>query len=295
MRDRLVLKSISLQLEQTLTPAYGLDNDCSFAYQSGKSIKDAIQKMRQYFDEGYKFILEADIKAFFDNVDSQALLEEIKQKLPDSSINDLLDGAIQQELANIQELQNSGLYEDYFKSSEMGIPQGNSLSPLLANVYLASFDQRALAEGLKMIRYADDFIIMCKTKEEAKQAFEIAKEEIEDKRGLSLYELKDTAGEGEKISRIIDPRQRKFSFLSIRFNGQKCWVEEKKYESFKEKILALCDKKLLLKNIKDGNEVGLLQSMIRLRNLLEGWIAAYHFVDIDQQVTEIDSFVTVHL
>ena len=295
IRDRLVLKAISLKLEEILTPVYNLNNDCSFAYQSGKSIKDAIQQMRVYFEEGYKYILEADIKAFFDNVNSTALLEEIKEKLPDNSINGLLDGALQQDLANVVELTNAGVYEVYFKSSELGIPQGNSLSPLLANVYLADFDQRAITEGLKMVRYADDFIIMCKTKEEALRAFEIAKEEIEVKRNLSLYALKDKVDGDEKISRIVDPRQRRFSFLSIRFNGEKCWVEDKKYESFKEKIMAICDKKLLISDAKNVKDVGLLQAMVKLRNLLEGWVAAYHFADIEWQVLEIDKFVNVHL
>lgn len=295
VRDRLVLKALSLKLEEILTPIYKLDNDCSFAYQSGLSIKDAIVKMREYFNDGYIYILEADIKAFFDNVDGKTLLEEIKTKLPDSSINNLLDGALQQELANIHELKNAGVYEDYFRSSELGIPQGNSLSPLLANVYLADFDQRAIAEGLKMIRYADDFIIMCKTREEAKQAFEIAKEEIEVKRKLSLYELKDKSEGDEKISRIVDPRQRIFSFLSIRFDGEKCCVEDKKYESFREKIMTVCDKKLLVANAKDIKDIGLLQAMVKLRNLLEGWVAAYHFADIEWQVLETDKFVNIHL
>lgn len=295
IRDRLVLKAISLKLEELLTPFYKLNNDCSFAYQSGKSIKDAIQQMRVYFEEGYKYILEADIKAFFDNVNSKALLEEIKEKLPDNSISGLLDGALQQELANVAELTNAGVYEVYFKSSELGIPQGNSLSPLLANTYLADFDQRAITEGLKMIRYADDFIIMCKTKEDALRAYEIAKEEIEVKRNLSLYALKDKVEGDEKISRIVDPRQRRFSFLSIRFNGEKCWVEDKKYESFKEKIIVICDKKSLIADSKNAKDVGLLQAMIKLRNLLEGWVAAYHFADIEWQVLEIDRFVNVHL
>src|SRR5690606_37908508 len=110
---------------------------------------------------------------------------------------------------------------------------------------------------LKMVRYADDFIIMCKTRDEAKHAFEIAKEEIEEKRNLSLYELKDKSEGDEKISKIVDPRQRIFSFLSIRFNGEKCWVENKKYESFREKIKAVCDKKLLVANAKDVNDIGL--------------------------------------
>src|SRR5690606_24275124 len=64
---------------------------------------------------------------------------------------------------------------------------------------------------------------------------------------------------------------------------------------FKEKILAVCDKKLLFENAKDTKDLGLLQAMIKLRNLLEGWVAAYHFADIEWQVSEIDKFVNIHL
>lgn len=294
IQDRIVHKAIALKLEELLTDEYQLNNPYSFAYQKGKNIAQAILKMKEYYQAGYNIILEADIVKFFDNVDTDALLSEIKTKLPDSSIDSLLDEALNQEIGNISELQNKNVYEQYFENSENGIPQGNSLSPLLANIYLSEFDQRAHREGLKLIRYADDFIIFCKDKQEAYKAWEIAKEELEVKKSLAIYPLKTKANEGEKISRIIDPRNRIFSFLSIRFDGDRCWVEETKFNSFILKIKALCSKPELIKDYPKET-IGLLQAMTKLKNLLQGWVAAYHFADIEIQVAEIDKIINIEL
>src|SRR5690606_8460599 len=116
------------------------------------------------------------------------------------------------------------IYDDIFFSAEEGIPQGNALSPLLANIFLADFDQRMIKEKIKMIRYADDFIIMCKTRAEAEKAYSIAVDELETKLGLKLYPLKEKAEPDEKISRILKPAEHQFNFLSVKFDGKSCSV-----------------------------------------------------------------------
>jgi len=293
IKDRLVHKVLAIAFEKLLTPKYELNNKCSFAYQSGKGIIDAIAQMIIYYREGYRIILEADIVRFFPSVDSVSLIEKIKRALPDDSVNDLFEKAMNQELGNIAELKNRKVYEEHFLSSELGIPQGNALSPLLANICLSEFDQRMIKENIRMVRYADDFIILCKDKNEANKAYQIALEELEEKLKLKVYPLESTENVSAKCSRIIDPRGVRFSFLSVQFDGVRCWVSQTKFDSLIEKLKDICKKEEGINGFQE--EIGLLQSLIKMKNLLEGWIAAYYFLDIGKQVEEIDKHVNIEL
>jgi RNA-directed DNA polymerase len=222
------------------------------------------------------------------------LISEIIEVLPDKSINTLLINAVKQELGNIHELQNRKVYEEYFVESEEGLPTGNSLSPLLANVYLSKFDQRMIHENIKMIRYADDFIIMCQNKADALAAFKTAQEELEGKLGLKIYPLEDSQSGSEKVSRVVDPRQQPFSFLSVRFDGVKFWVNDKKFKNVIDKLKAISSRGQLKKDYPK-EEIGLFQALIKVKNLLDGWIAAYYFINIENQVLELDKYVNVQL
>lgn len=289
IQDRIVHKALAISVEKTVSTKFNLRNDCSFAYQKGKGIEDAILKMGHYFGEGYKIILEADIIKFFDTINATNLIKLVQEALPDTSINHLLSGAINQELGNINELKNKKVFEEYFESSEQGIPQGNALSPLLANIYLANFDRRMSKEGFKLIRYADDFIVMCKTYEDAKRAYDISVEELEGKLGLKLH----TLGKQGK-TRIVDPRQHEFTFLSVRFDGQYFRINPKKVTMLFEKMQCLASKEGR-QSLYPGEQIGLLQGLTKLKNLTEGWIAAYYFLDCDKQVSEVDKYINITL
>jgi len=293
IKDRLVHKVLAIEFEKILSSKFKLNNKCSFAYQSGKGIIDAIVQMMIYYQDGYRIILEADIIKFFPSVDSNALIKKVKKSLPDDSVNDLFEKAVNQELGNIEELKNRKVYEEHFLSSELGIPQGNALSPLLANICLSDFDQRMIKEDIKMVRYADDFIILCKDKAQANKAFDIALEELEQNLKLKVYPLKTTEEEGQKVSRIIDPRGVSFKFLSIRFDGVRCWVDESKFNALIKKLNSTSS---IEERKKDNREeIWLLQGLTKIKNLLEGWIAAYYFVDIDTQIEELDKVVSIEL
>jgi len=297
IQDRVVHKALALKLEARLSRIYKLKNQCSFAYQKGLSIQDAIIQMVYYYSLGYKFILEADIQSFFPSVNNEHLLDDIYKKLsPDISINELLKGSLNQQLGNIEELKqkNIEIYNDIFASIESGIPQGNALSPLLANVYLSSFDHQMINKKIKMIRYADDFIIMCKSKDEAKAAYNIAIEELETKLHLKLYPLKEVSLNNEKISRILNPKEHQFSFLSIKFDGEKCTVIDKKIISLLSKLTDFSSREKL-KIYYPNQELGLLQVLTKFRNAIEGWVAAYSFLEIESQLLEIDKHINIIL
>ncbi|MBP6732616.1 MAG: hypothetical protein KA149_11190 [Chitinophagales bacterium] len=282
IRDRLVLKAIALELDGLLSDEYALDNDCSFAYRKKRNIEDAIRRMVDLYKDGNTIILEADIKNFFGSVNRPKLLQEIFSKLPDESLNGLIREGMDQDVGNLDEL---GEHQKLFDESLSGIPQGNALSPLMANIYLSSFDKRMTSAGYKMIRYADDFIVMCRSYDEASNALALAKDELESNLGLTIHPISDPHDEKGK-TRIADPKYHKFSFLSIRFNGLELWVNEKKLLQLKELVREVTD-------VTDGQS--LLQTLKKTKNLLEGWLAAFKFVNVDRDIDEIDSYINYQL
>ncbi|HRG88250.1 MAG TPA: reverse transcriptase domain-containing protein [Chitinophagales bacterium] len=282
VRDRLVLKAISIVLDQILTDKYDLDNECSYAYRKDRNVEGAIRRMVSLYKEGNKIILEADIKNFFGSVNRAKLLGEVFSNLPDTSLNDLIEQGMEQEVGNFNEL---GEHQSLFEESLSGIPQGNALSPLMANIYLSGFDKRMREEGFNMIRYADDFIVMCNSHKLADAAYKLSKHILEEGLGLTLHPLSDPFDTKGK-SRIADVRYHKFSFLSIRFNGGQLWVNEKKVKQLKESIREVTD---------ISKSPNLLVIFKRTKNLLEGWLSAYKFVDVDRDVSEIDSYINYQL
>ncbi|GAA4317613.1 group II intron reverse transcriptase/maturase [Mucilaginibacter gynuensis] len=289
IKDRVVHKALAIAIESHISHAFNLKNDSSFAYQKGKGIENAILKMGMYFNTGYKIILEADIIKFFDTINSLELIKKVQTALPDDSINTLLADAVKQQIGNIDELKSKKVFELYFENSEAGIPQGNALSPLLANVYLSSFDEKMSTSGFKLIRYADDFIVMCKTFEEAGNAYEIALDELQNKLNLKLHPL----GADSK-TRIVDPRQHEFSFLSVRFDGEKFTIHPQKLKEFFLKLKCLVSKQSR-SELYPNEEIGLFQALTKLKNLTDGWIAAYYFLDCDRQIDELDKFINILL
>ncbi|TKC58534.1 hypothetical protein FBD94_18130 [Pedobacter hiemivivus] len=290
IRDRLVQKALAMKLEELLAIKYQLDNDCSFGYRPDKNVEDAVKKMVEYYKQGYHVILEADIKKFFDNVNRKNLLKKIFGELPDKTINTLLGKALAQSVGDLSNYDER--HHHYFKDSMQGIPQGNALSPLLANIYLADFDQRMIQENFKLIRYADDFIVMCKDRNEAHRALSVAREEIHNKLGLELHPLPSPINALGSKTRIVNPIRDSFSFLSIRFDGKNIWVDPKKVAALITAINEVTD---LSTYKNDQKYQGLITIFRRLKNLLEGWLSAFKYVDVDRDFREIDDHIDYKL
>ena len=151
--------------------------DCSFGYRKGRSVKQAVYRIKEYFDQGYRWVVDADIDAFFDSVDHDLLIAKIKRYIADNDIVDLIHLWIKADVwdgASIQEIVK-------------GIPQGSPISPILANLFLDELDEDMLQKGYRYVRYADDFIVMCKSPDKAKEALEFT-EDVLEKMMLTLDE-----------------------------------------------------------------------------------------------------------
>ena len=281
IRDRVVQRAIARVLEKYLTKPFGLDNQASYAYLPKKGVQSAIKQMLKLHQDGYHIILEADIKNFFDTVDLDKLLNEmIFPKLPDATINQLIRGAFEMEVGNKYALPE----EDWklYPESSTGLPQGGYLSPLFSNVYLSEFDHLMLQSNFQLIRYADDFIVMCKSWSEVEDAYQLARKVLEEKLGLKLHERNDS--DKQSKTRVINISQTSIKFLGIEFNGTRIWPDPEKRNQFSNKLSAIPSKSLTVINL-----------LTSTKNLLAGWMSAYGFTDIgddylkslDQEVNKI--------
>jgi len=177
--------------------------ECSFGYRPGRSVDRAIARIRKCREMGYCFVVDADIEAFFDRVDHALLLARLADRRPPADIMDLLRQWVERHVwdgAHLRRLRR-------------GVPQGSPISPLLANFFLEDFDRELEKSGRKLIRYADDFLILAKTREDAQQAL-VQAETLLAAAHLDLNR--------EKTS-IVD-FETGFNFLGALFEGEGIWV-----------------------------------------------------------------------
>ncbi len=283
IRDRVVLKAIANLITPQLQKQYKLKNPASFAYQKRIGTRHAIERMVRLFHDGNKVALEGDIIKFFDRVDRKYLLYDlIYPILPDDTLNNLIDQGLEIEIGNAEELTDEEKLE--FDRSEGGIPQGSALSPLLSNVYLSKFDQGMLNAGYGLVRYADDFLVMCPTENEAIEAYKLAKLILEDELHLNIHAL-DNESKDSKC-RIVRPSQKPLEFLSIMFNGQRLYPAPRKITELKDKIQH---------NVNQYNQLTVIEVLTKTKNILEGWLAAFHYTDLEPNIKIIDDFINTHI
>jgi group II intron reverse transcriptase/maturase len=237
--------------------------DCSYGYIEGRKITDAVAAIINHKSKGCSFVLEADIKSFFDNVDRHKLSEVIMSKFKrDKSINWLLKDAIDAKIGNPEIFDYQDI--EFLNNSEIGIPQGGILSPLFANIYLTYFDKRMLDSGFNLVRYADDFIVLCKTKKEALAAYSLSKELLENQLKLQLHPIDTKPG---AKTRITDFKQG-FHYLGIHFDQQGIAPGRTSIHGFRAKI----------NQLTNYNQVTvLIDNLLRLSKLVLGWGNAYRF------------------
>jgi len=273
--DRLVLKAIAIELEEQFKSTIKKSDGVSFAYQKKLGVKDAIDRIKELYDKGNKYVLEADLVNFFGTVDKQQLLtNEIFPKLSDESLNGLITSALNQEIGGLEKIKKND--RKYFENLNNGIPQGNPLSPLLSNIYLSPFDIHLKSKGYNLVRYADDFVVLCNSEAICKKAYRDSKEILE-KLKLEIHPLEER-GKTTIIHIDIEP----FDFLSITFNGKSFYPSNKNVSRFKSKIRDICNGKV------DYNVLTLLR---KISNVYDGWISAFYYTEVERFSEDIDYYI----
>jgi RNA-directed DNA polymerase len=215
VRDRVVQTALRLALEPIFERDFATH---SYGFRPGKGCKDALRRVDELLKNGYTHVVDADLKSYFDTIPHDRLLALVSRKVSDGRVLNLIEAFLNQGVLD-------GLNE---VTPEQGTPQGAVISPLLSNIYLDPLDHLMAESGWEMVRYADDFVILCRTAEDASGALE-AVQEWTAQAGLRLHPEK---------TRLVDAKEDGFDFLGYRFEKGRRYVRPKSLDKFRETIRA---------------------------------------------------------
>jgi RNA-directed DNA polymerase len=170
---------------------------CSFGFRPGRSAHHALARVEQAIGGERPWVVDADIRNCFGSIPHEPLMEQVAAEVSDGKLLDLVRGFVKADI--VEELSRW--------TPQEGTPQGAVLSPLLANIYLHEFDRRMAEAGCEVVRYADDFVVLCRSEEQAQAARDKA-EEVLAQMGLTMHPEK---------TRVIDARTMRFQFLGYEF------------------------------------------------------------------------------
>jgi group II intron reverse transcriptase/maturase len=163
VRDRVAQAAVLNVVERLFEEEF---EDVSFAYRKGRSVKKAACRIRDLREQGYCYVLEADIDSYFESIDHEILFPRVEEVVQDEDILRLIRIWVKAEVYDGRTI----------FTMDRGLPQGSVISPILANLFLDDFDEAMLAEGHKIVRYADDFIILTKHRSHAEAALELTED-----------------------------------------------------------------------------------------------------------------------
>ncbi len=236
--------------------------DQSYGFRPGRGCKDALREVARLLSEGHTWVVDVDIKSYFDTIPHEELINEIAEEVADGRVLALIRGFLSQ-----------GVLEGMHQwQPETGTPQGAVISPLLANIYLHPVDVIVRDADFKMIRYADDMVILCRTREEAEKALGVLRQALEE-RQLELHP--------EKTGLVDATARPGFQFLGYIFFGNKRYPREPSVKKLRRAI-----KERTKRNRSDD-----LDTIIRdVNSVLRGWFEYFKhssrgaFVELDQYV-----------
>jgi RNA-directed DNA polymerase len=247
VRDRVVQTA----LRHVLEPIFERDfAEQSYGFRPGRGCKDALRRVDQLLKDGHHYVVDADLQSYFDTIPHERLMERIRSRVADGRL-----------LALLESFLNQGVFDGLLEwTPEDGTPQGSGISPLLANIYLDPLDHLLAEQGFALVRYADDFVILCRTPEEAQRALEVVQQWTIDN-GLTLHPTK---------TRIVDIRQEGFDFLGYHFQQTKSglhhWPRKRSLAKLKNNLRA---------KTKRTNGTSLPCIIAVVNRVLHGWFGYF--------------------
>ena len=245
VKDRIVQTALKMVIEPIFEVQF---RPGSYGFRPGRGCKDALREVDRLLKEGFTHVVDADLRSYFDTIPHKRLMTLVEGSISDSRVLGLIDGFLQQEIVS----------ETARWQPTAGTPQGAVLSPLLANLYLHPLDVLMEQGGWRMVRYADDFVILCATDAEAQTALAQVKAWVE-ANGLCLHPDK---------TRVGDCRQpgQGFDFLGYRFEAGRRYVRDKSLRAFKDKVRQ--------KTIRSRGD-SLERIIADLNPMMAGWFAYF--------------------
>ena len=263
--DRVIQQGIAQKLQNIWEPLF---SDSSYGYRPRRSGQQAIQKVKEYAEEGYRYAVSVDLSKYFDTLNHELLMNLLHRKIQDMRV-----------LRIIKKYLKSGVMENGVVSkTEEGSPQGGPLSPLLANIYLNEFDWEMCGRGVKMVRYADDIVVFAKSKRAAERLMESSRRYLEGKLKLKMNTEKS------KVTSIFAVKEFKFLGFCIGRNGSGIYIRahRKSLNKAKEKL------KLLTKRNRGHN---VRRVMAEVKVFIRGWLGYFHVAEMKRMMKSWDEWL----
>lgn len=262
VRDRVAQAAVVNVIEPIFEREFA---EHSYGFRPGRGCKDALRRVDRLLKAGYVYVVDADLKSYFDTIPHAPLMARLKERIADNRV-----------LALVEQFLKAGILDGLTKwTPERGAPQGAVLSPLLSNIYLCPLDHLVAQAGWEMVRYADDFVILCRTRDEAQQALKLV-EQWTAENGLVLH---------PKKTKIVDARSDGFDFLGYRFVKHRRFPRRKSLDKFKDAIRAQTKR-------TSGDSMSFIVN--RLNATLRGWFAYFKHSD-RYPFTILDKWVRMRL
>ena len=277
VRDRVVQMAAKMVIE----PIFEADfQPSSYGFRPKKSATQALEAIREAGNQGHNFVVDADIQGYFDNIQRDTLMELMKERVSDRRVLKLIR----------QWLEAGVMEEGTVRETLAGTPQGGVISPLLANIYLNKLDRIWAARcgplGILM-RYADDFVVMCKAESQAREALRRIGL-VMDRLGLTLHPAK---------TRLVDLRRGKESFVFLgctmrkrrsiqrnpRWHFMQWWPSPKAMQKLRERVRELTSKRHSGQDVK--------QIIAKLTPVLRGWGNYFRTGNAYREFNRMDAFV----
>ena len=263
--DRIIQQAMT----QQLTPIYEpLFSDNSFGYRPGRGAKDAIQRIKEYAEQGYTQAVVLDLSKYFDTLNHTILLNLLRKEIKDERV-----------IQMIKRYLKSGVMENgVVTETEEGSPQGGNISPLLANVYLNEFDWEFHRRGVPCIRYADDIVLLARSVRAAERLLENSTKYLEETLKLKVNR--------EKSRTVSIFAIRNFKFLGFCFGkngtGMYIRVHAKAWKKAKDKLRKLTSRS------KCGS---IIKTMKKIKVYMRGWLNYYGIADMKNNVEKLNGWL----
>ncbi|WP_059040950.1 group II intron reverse transcriptase/maturase [Paenibacillus rubinfantis] len=260
--DRVIQQAIA----QVLTPIYEKQfSENSFGFRPKRSAHNAIQRSQSNIEEGYKYVVDMDLEKFFDTVNQSKLVEVLSRTIKDGRVISLIH----------KYLKAGVVVKHRFEDTEIGVPQGGNLSPILSNIMLNELDKELESRGHRFVRYADDLLIFSKSKRSAERTLENILPFIEKKLFLKVNRDKTVVDEAWKVKFLG------FSFYK-RKGETRVRIHPKSAAKMKAKV-----KELTSRSNGMGNE----ERAEKLRRYIMGWINYYKIADMKSMLQSTDEWM----
>ena len=263
--DRIIQQAISQKLMPIYEPLF---SDGSYGYRPGRSAKDAISRVKEYAEEGYRYAVNLDLSQYFDTLNHERLLNLLRKEIKDERVIQI-----------IKRYLRSGVMEHgVVMETEEGSPQGGNLSPLLANIYLDEFDKEFEKRGVPCVRYADDIVLLARSERAARRLLETSTKYLE-------QELKLTVNrEKSKVASVFAIRNFKFLGFALGRNGNGIYirVHPKSWEKMKARLKRLSSRR---------NVQSVIPALYKIREYMRGWLNYYGIAAMKNNIEELNGWL----